>query len=360
MNSRQPTVSVIMPSFNHEKFINEAIRSVLRQTILDLELIVVDDCSVDRSGEIIRKWAGRDSRVRTIFHETNVGIAKTVNDGCDAACGKYVCFIASDDMYETHAFEKALRVLEADAKSCAVILDAGWVDEGGRWIVRFSEYYAATKGAQVPLALKRGQEKNNVAFFNELACKEGSVGVGLIRRSTLESHKVRFDEGLRYFNDNLFWLELSSVCHFAYIEEPLYLHRIHRNNTFNTARYRQEFHADRIIYLQTILSKYRYVLSDVSRNVLLKNLARSHVATSDLRNAKECLTALLVQTRGIFNRTEVILMLLFVRLASKNKDLVTAMVNFYRISFEALTATGRRRKYYDRIFRLIWQIEQTD
>jgi glycosyltransferase involved in cell wall biosynthesis len=349
-----------MPSFNHAKFIDEAIRSVLRQTISDLELIVVDDCSVDGSREIILRWAGRDSRVRTIFHEINVGIAKTVNDGCDAARGKYVCFIASDDMYKPDAFEKALRVLEVDAKPCAVILNTGWIDEGGRWIAQFSEYYAAITGEQVPFALMRGEEKNNGALFNELACKEGSVGVGLIRRSALKSYDVRFDERLRYANDNLFWLELSRVCHFAYIEEPLYLHRIHRTNTFNTARYRQKFHADHIIELQIILSKYRDVLSNVSRGVLLKNLAKSRVATSDFRGAKECLAALLAQSQGMLNRSKIILILLFVRLASRNRNLMTVMVNFYRKSFETFTAIGQRRKYYDKLFRSIWQIEQTD
>ena len=83
-----PLVSVFMKSYNHDRFISEAIESVLRQDFEDLELIIVDDGSTDASRQIIESYERQDHRIRSIFHERNLGITKVVNDGIDAATRK--------------------------------------------------------------------------------------------------------------------------------------------------------------------------------------------------------------------------------------------------------------------------------
>ena len=103
-----------MPSFNHERFIRDAINSVLMQTISDWELMIVDDCSSDKSKEVIQEWVRRDSRVRAILHSKNMGVSRTVNDGIEAAGGIYITVIASDDMFDPHLLERAVDVLESD------------------------------------------------------------------------------------------------------------------------------------------------------------------------------------------------------------------------------------------------------
>jgi teichuronic acid biosynthesis glycosyltransferase TuaG len=109
-----PAVSVIMPSYNHEKFISETIESVLGQTFKDFELIIIDDMSADRSRQIIEEFAQKDNRIKRIFHEKNLGIAKTINEGVRNSTGKYVALIASDDLWVSEKLEKQIKILEED------------------------------------------------------------------------------------------------------------------------------------------------------------------------------------------------------------------------------------------------------
>ena len=86
-------VSVIMGSYNHEKYIGEAIESVLNQTCKDLELIIVDDASKDNSRALIEAYSVKEPRVRAFFHKVNLGIARTINDCLKQALRQYSLFL---------------------------------------------------------------------------------------------------------------------------------------------------------------------------------------------------------------------------------------------------------------------------
>ncbi len=126
-----PLVSVIMPAYNAERYIEEAIASVLSQTVADLELIVIDDTSTDRTGQLIREFAEKDSRVRPFFNEKNMGVARTRNRGLSLCRGSYVALLDSDDYWKPQMLEKMIRRAEetgADIIYCSYEI----VDEGGR------------------------------------------------------------------------------------------------------------------------------------------------------------------------------------------------------------------------------------
>ena len=119
---KEPFVSVIMPSYNMEKYIEEAITSVINQTFVDWELLVVDDCSTDGTREIILKFAENDSRIKMIVNEVNMGVAKTRNHGIDCCNGKYVAFLDSDDYWHSRFLEKMVACAEnkkADIVYCS-------------------------------------------------------------------------------------------------------------------------------------------------------------------------------------------------------------------------------------------------
>ena len=99
-----PYVSVIVPVYNAEKFINECVNSILGQTMSDLELILVDDGSPDNCGAICDEYAIKDSRVR-VFHQKNGGVCAARNKGLSMATGEYVSFVDSDDYLEPDAIE---------------------------------------------------------------------------------------------------------------------------------------------------------------------------------------------------------------------------------------------------------------
>lgn len=107
-----PIVSVITPVYNSEKYIEKTINSVRNQTYTNFELILVDDCSSDNSQEIIKKITKIDHRVRYILLENNSGAAVARNTGIEAANGRYIAFLDSDDVWEEKKIETQLKFME--------------------------------------------------------------------------------------------------------------------------------------------------------------------------------------------------------------------------------------------------------
>lgn len=136
MMQAAPKVSVIMPAYNAEKYIAEAISSVVLQTFKDWELIVIDDCSSDRTAEVAGSYAAADPRIRIYRNERNIGVAETRNRGFAAARGRWAALLDSDDLWHDDKLEKQLAVAEltgADIIYCSYSL----IDAGGNKISDF-------------------------------------------------------------------------------------------------------------------------------------------------------------------------------------------------------------------------------
>ena len=125
---QQPTVSVIMPAYNAERFIEEAIRSVMDQTYTDWELLVIDDSSKDATCAIVERLAEQDKRITLLRNEVNMGVARTRNRGFDLCKGRYVALLDSDDVWYPRKLERQLELAEstkADVIYCSYqIVDA--------------------------------------------------------------------------------------------------------------------------------------------------------------------------------------------------------------------------------------------
>src|SRR5690606_26207829 len=98
-NSNMPTVSVISPLFNSERFLTDLVNSVKAQSFKDWELILVDDCSTDKTSQIALAFAAEDSRIKFIQLANNSGAAVARNTGIEAAQGRYIAFLDSDDIW---------------------------------------------------------------------------------------------------------------------------------------------------------------------------------------------------------------------------------------------------------------------
>lgn len=110
-------VSIIVPVFNAEKFIDDTIQSILNQSYNSFELILVNDCSIDKSENIIKKYIKKDKRVKLINNNENSKAAVSRNNGIKAAIGKYICFIDADDKWESKKLEKQINFMKE--KKCA-------------------------------------------------------------------------------------------------------------------------------------------------------------------------------------------------------------------------------------------------
>ena len=119
---RQPLISVLIPVYNVEKYLDRCMESVLSQTLPNIEVICVNDGSTDGSLKVLEKYAKQDSRVRIVSKE-NGGLPSARNAGLDIARGRYVGFVDSDDYIEPHMFETLYRTAE-DTKSEVVICGA--------------------------------------------------------------------------------------------------------------------------------------------------------------------------------------------------------------------------------------------
>lgn len=121
---------MIIPAYNAEKTIEESINSVLSQTYDNLEVIVVDDCSTDRTRAIIEEMAGKDPRIKFFSNETNLGALKTRLVAVHEAFGKWIAFLDSDDLWEKDKLEKQVKLQEETA-SHLVYTGTGYIGKNG-------------------------------------------------------------------------------------------------------------------------------------------------------------------------------------------------------------------------------------
>ena len=118
----EPKVSVIMPAYNAEAFIEDAIASVQAQTMAQWELLVVDDGSTDKTGEILRRLAETDGRIHPVAGKGRQGAAASRNQAMDLAKGQYLAFLDADDLWRPEKLERQLALAEstgADLVCCS-------------------------------------------------------------------------------------------------------------------------------------------------------------------------------------------------------------------------------------------------
>ncbi len=109
-----PKVSVLIPAYNAEKYLGEAIDSILNQTFTDFECIIIDDCSTDSTWKIIQKYAKKDSRIVGVKNEKNLGIAGNLNKAISLSKGKYLARMDADDWTYPERFEKQVSFLDSN------------------------------------------------------------------------------------------------------------------------------------------------------------------------------------------------------------------------------------------------------
>ena len=244
--NNQPYASVLMLSYNHERFISEAIESVLNQTYTNFELIIIDDASRDQSCQIISRYANIDSRIIKVFHQNNLGIARSSNEGFSMARGEYIAFFSSDDVWEQKKLEKQIEILQ-DKPNLAVWSDAMIVDKAGNPTGHlFTEKYHA-----------EGKPKSG-DLFSSLLGSNYICGQSMILKANL-AREIQSDPGVVYLNDYKFMLELARKCDFYFINEPLVQYRIHGDNSIS--KNRDQWKMDAFRLSSFVLKNYSSKLS---------------------------------------------------------------------------------------------------
>jgi glycosyltransferase involved in cell wall biosynthesis len=267
-----PKVSVVMPSYNHERYISEAIDSVLNQTFTDFELIIIDDASKDKSKEIIKIYKEKDSRIRAFFHSENKGISRTMNECLEKADGKFIAFFASDDAWVKDKLEKQLEVLAKDEDlivwSEGLIIDAQGDPTGELWTARFES-----------------KKKKSGDLFEEILVGNFICGQSRIHKRENISD-IRFNEALKYLNDYLFEVELARKYEYYFIPEPLAMYRVHGENTRLD---RMGWSKDQIIMGEYFLQKYGDEISNKVKAKIFKIMGKGYSYVGERVKARQYL-----------------------------------------------------------------------
>lgn len=224
-------ISVIIPVYNVDRYLGECLDSVLAQTVKELEVILVDDGSTDRSGEICDMYAERDARVKVI-HQPNSGRSAARNAALAAASGEYVGFVDSDDWIEPRMYETLLNALErtgADLAICGYWFEYTW----GR---RVKQPMLPASTLPRDRAIELLVEDR---YIQSLSCDK------LFRREVLQA---RYPEGRATYEDSAVMLSWFSNLHEVVIcPEPMYHYRMRMSGVVNTREpepYFDKFTAD--------------------------------------------------------------------------------------------------------------------
>jgi len=226
-----PLVSVIVPVFDSAPFVEECVRSVMRQSLQNIEIICVDDGSIDGSDEILRDLAKDDSRIR-VLSQRNQGLAAARNNGLAEATGEYVLFLDSDDLLNgltlEHCYAQAVtNQLDDLFFGGCTFYDPVDLYHDQTAFYRMYAYKGSYPTPESGLALLGHLVTAN--DFNVSACMR------LIRREFLYKHDLRFPVGVLH-EDNLFTLQSLQAAQRAWVwNEPLYQRRV-RSGSIMTQR----------------------------------------------------------------------------------------------------------------------------
>lgn len=217
-------ISIIAPVYQVEKYIGQCIESVINQTFKNFELILIDDGSKDKSGNICDEYAKRDKRIHVV-HTENKGAASARNRGLDLATGKYIAFVDGDDYLAENMLDKLYKVITQE--NCDVV------------VCDFLNLHA---NPDKDFSLQLSDSKVSGREILSHLKNQKNYGVWTIVWNKLYKKEIlkdlRFPEG-KYFEDEIFSDQLYLRCNeVQVISDVLYYHRVLETSTMNTQKIR--------------------------------------------------------------------------------------------------------------------------
>lgn len=231
--NKMSTISVIIPIYNSEKFLKECIDSIVNQSYKDLEIILVNDGSIDKSESICLEAAKTDNRI-VYCYQSNAGVSSARNKGISLATGSYIMFLDSDDYVDKSICEKLIKGLESNHSEQAI---CGYVTK------YFVEYKLKRSIVTVPGIGNLSDKKQIIKCYPELFNKKIALSpwMKLYVADIIFKNNIRFEEEIELGEDILFNFKYYMYVHkIATINEPLYIYRICKNRNSLTKKFSEE------------------------------------------------------------------------------------------------------------------------
>lgn len=211
MNAIAPKVSVIIPTYNRDRFIGDAVQSVLNQTFRDFEVIVIDDGSTDQTREMVQAFSSEKLRY---IYQPNQGRSNARNHALRLTNGRYIAFLDSDDLYLPDKLALQVEHMDSHPKIGMIYTSAYCIDENG--LLKKEKYEATVSGCIY----------EDIAFFVPVTITLPTV---MVRREVLD--KVGgFDEAMARFEDTDMWRRISKHYQINALHERTCLLRTHTDN----------------------------------------------------------------------------------------------------------------------------------
>ncbi len=235
----KPIVSLVVAIYNVDPYLEQCIESVIHQTEKNIEIILVDDGSTDRSPELCDTYAGRDSRIRVI-HQMNAGVSAARNAGIAAATADWIAFMDGDDFLDEHYVEK---MISATGEDLDIVCCAYYTyDEEGKKKKEFfkDEFLYKSIDEKTPLFYQLMQSH----YGQESSSRGTGIGVPwakLYRAKMVK--KMAFHTGLRRMQDNVFNMyAFYNARGVKYIKEHLYFYRLSHISGYRKTYYKPEIY----------------------------------------------------------------------------------------------------------------------
>ncbi|STQ85956.1 glycosyltransferase family 2 protein [Helicobacter muridarum] len=233
-----PLISIVLPTYNGEEYIEQSIESILNQTYKNIELIIVNDCSTDNTREIIESYANKDNRIKLIHNEINQKLPKSLNIGFTEAKGEYLTWTSDDNYYVPQALEIMLDFLQTQNNYVMVCADYIILRENNR------------------------QAKREVSVMPEKLIAYCGIGACFLYRAKVAKEVGLYNEKRFLVEDYEYWLRIGLKGKIGEIHTPLYYYRHHKNSL--TSKRGLEIMKNRlelqIEFMDSYFSTYPYIL----------------------------------------------------------------------------------------------------
>ncbi|MBE6451252.1 MAG: glycosyltransferase [Alphaproteobacteria bacterium] len=241
----KPKISIVLPTYNGEKWLELSIQSVINQTIKNWELIIVNDCSTDNTLKIANSFAEKDSRITVITNETNKKLPASLNVGFSHARGEYLTWTSDDNLYKKNALEMLSSYLDNHPETSMVSMNEDIINEDGKTVKILDNSYKYKRCA--------------AALMNNC-----NVGAAFMYRKSIADIVGQYDENTFCAEDYDYWCRIALAGNIDYTSDNIYQYRCN-SLSLSATKKQQVKEKTKFIkhkYFEQFAEKYNYTKND--------------------------------------------------------------------------------------------------
>ncbi len=247
-------ISVILPVHNGEQYLSDAIESILRQTYTDLELIIVDDCSTDKTAEIINKYKKKDLRIRVIRNGQNLKLPSSLNRGFQVSRGEYLTWTSDDNILHEEMLKTLKHELDCNRHIDFVYADMDFIDNSGK-------------------ILDIEDRRRGIIWY------ENCIGACFLYRRKIYEEIGGYDTTLFLVEDYEYWLRIARKYNILHLKRKLYKYRKHKDSL--TVQKRDQVTNKKIEMLERLLTDN--LIAEKNKNRMRFQLVNAYYEVGNMK-----------------------------------------------------------------------------